>query len=116
MRGEDSEVDALRLVGQFSELRFVLDDFDVGSLTLILDGLAIYRVDHDFEKVPFKIIGRSSAESRADIDVLFHPLLLVEGDAAVDADELHSLLDIEFERSVVKHVVGSVSEMGNEFC
>ena len=55
---EDSIAGAVRLLDQLLALAFGLDESDIGALELVLDRLAIHRVDHNFKKVLFKVVGR----------------------------------------------------------
>ena len=62
---------------------------DVGSLSLVLHGLAEDGVVHQFEKVLLKLIGGSLALLGVKPDIWLQPCRLEEGDDAMDSRQLH---------------------------
>ena len=84
-------------------------------LGLILTGLTIDRVIHEFEELLLHLGLGCATEIGVLRDVGLEPARLLELDDAVDIRQLHPMLDVELEGEVVGDIVHIVQETGKGF-
>ena len=84
-------------------------------LGLILTGLAIDRVIHEFEELLLHLGLGGGTDIEVLGDVGLEPARLLELDDAVDFIQLHPMLDVEFQVEIVGDIVDLVEETGHQF-
>ena len=84
----------------------------VSVLGLILTGLAVDRVVHEFEELFLHLGLGGGTEIGVLGDVRLEPARLLELDDAVDFSQLHPMLDVELQVQVVGDIVDLVEEAG----
>ena len=98
---EDANTLTLRFVRQLFTLGCVGLEADVSVLGLILTGLAVDWVIHEFEELFLHLALGGGTEIGVLRDVGLEPARLLELDDAVDLSQLHPILDVEFQVEVV---------------
>ena len=84
-------------------------------LGLILTGLAVDIVIHEFEELLLHLGLGGGTEICIHCDVGLEPARLLELDDAVDFSQIHPMLDVEFQVEVVSDIVYLVEETVEEF-
>ena len=107
---EDANTLTLRFARQLLKLCCVGTEPCVGLLGLILAGLTIDRVLHEFEELFFDLRLGGGTEIGFLCDVGLEPARLLELDDAVDLRQLEPVRDVEFQAEVVCEIADLVEE------
>ena len=110
--GEDAHTLTLRFARQLLTLYYVGQEPDISVLGLILTGLAVDRVVHEFEELLLHLGVGAVTEIGVLRDVGFDPARFLELDDVVDLGELQHMVDVEFEVQVLGVIVVLVEETG----